>query len=406
MVRIHSGADGQTPGMRFPRRLVPAILAVLALGLGPAGAQSGPALTVPAGFTIERIATVPQARELAAAPDGDLFVGTSGATVYIVTGATGSAGRPQATPFVTLADAPAAGVTIDGERMYLGSQFGVWELPYRSGDRTPRAQPRKIASVRPAGERGHDTTSVATAGGALYASVGSSCNACDPERDPTRATIQRLELDGGGMQPRAIHVRNAIALAVNPQTGTLWAGVAGQDELAHGHPYEIFDPVTLHAGVADYGWPFCYENQRAVGAHDCAHAVVPRVVFPAYATPIGAAFYPQHPAGAYAFPERYRGGAFVALHGSWHQPPVAPRVAFVPMDGDTPLTPVDWSDPGKQWTEFVGGFQLAGGTRVARPTGVAVGPDGSLFVADDQTGGIYRIRPSEESGAGAYKRPM
>jgi glucose/arabinose dehydrogenase len=266
-------------------------------------------------------------------------------------------------------------------------------VPYRSGDRTPRAEPREVAAVRPAGSSDHVTTSVALAGGVLYASVGSSCNACRPERDDTRATIGRVD-PGGGLVPRAIHIRNAIALATNPQTQTLWAGVAGQDELAHGHPYEIFDAVTLHDGVADYGWPFCYENHRAVDGHDCSQQIVPRVVFPAYATPIGAAFYPLHPTGPYAFPPAFRGGAFVTLHGSWHQPPVPPRVAFVPMNGDAPRTPVDWADPNKQWTEFVGGFQNDDGTRNARPTGVAVGPDGSLFVSDDLTGGIYRIRPA------------
>jgi len=202
-----------------------------------------------------------------------------------------------------------------------------------------------------------------------------------------------MDLDGTGMAPKARHIRNAIALATNPQTGTLWAGVAGQDELPHGHPYEIFDPVTLHPGVADYGWPYCYENHQAVGGHDCSAQVVARVALPAYATPIGAAFYPEHPAGAHAFPEAYRGGAFVTLHGSWHQPPVPPRVVFIPMNGDQPKTPVDWSDPTTQWKEFVGGFQLPDGRRIARPTGIAVGPDGSLFVSDDQDGGIYRIRP-------------
>ena len=64
------------------------------------------------------------------------------------------------------------------------------------------------------------------------------------------------------------------------------------------------------------------------------------------------------------------------------------------MNGDAPRTPVNWSDPTAQWSDFISGFQLADGTtRIGRPTGVAVGASGSLFVADDQTGDIYRIRP-------------
>jgi glucose/arabinose dehydrogenase len=370
------------------------VLAVVAL-LAPASVRAAAppvGLTVPAGFMIERIATVEQARELTVAPNGDLFVGTSRNAVYIVPDAQGNAGPAKV--FVELSDHPVAGVTIDGERMYLGAQFGVYELPYRAGDRVARAQPRKIESVRTSGvARDHYTTTVAVSNKLLFTSVGSSCNNCDPDLDATRATIQEADLDGTGMTVKARHIRNAIALAVNPATGTLWAGVAGQDELPHGHPYEMFDPVTLHSGVVDYGWPYCYENHQAVDSHDCSAQTVARVVFPAYETPIGATFYPEHPTGEHAFPEAYRGGAFVTLHGSWHQPPVPPRVVFVPMNGDTPKTPVNWNDPTTQWKEFVGGFQNASGQRLARPTGIAVGPDGSLFVSDDEDGGILRIRP-------------
>jgi glucose/arabinose dehydrogenase len=368
-----------------------AVLALIPPGGAGAAASAGD-VTVPAGFTIEKIATVPRARELAVAPNGDLFVGTLGSSIAVIAGAQGTPAAPKT--FVTLEDRPVAGIAIDGERMYLGAQFGVYELPYRSGDRIARAQPRKIASVRTNGvARDHVTTTVAVSGQHLYASVGSSCNNCDPDLDATRATVQEMALDGSGIAPKARHIRNAIALALNPQTGTLWAGVAGQDELPHGHPYEIFDPVSLHAGVADYGWPHCYENHQQVDGKDCSAQIVPRVVMPAYETPIGAAFYPERQTGVHAFPEGYRGGAFVALHGSWHQPPVAPRVVFIPMRGDEPLTSVNWSDPTTQWKEFVSGFQSSDGSRSARPTGVAVGSDGSLFVSDDQTGAIYRIRP-------------
>jgi glucose/arabinose dehydrogenase len=371
------------------RRLAFTVLTLLLCLSGGAVAQPA-GITVPPGFTIEKIATIRRAREIAVAPNGDLFVATSGSTVYVIPDAQGTPGAPM--PFVSIDDAPVAGVTLDGSRVILGSQQAVWEVPYRTGERQAAAAPRKLAGVRPAGPAGHDTTSVAVARGVLYASIGSSCNSCQPERDPTRATIQMVG-DDGRLTPRARNIRNAIALAVNPQTDTLWAGVAGQDELPHGHPYEIFDPVTLHPGVVDYGWPYCYENHQAAGAHDCSAQTVPRVVFPAYATPIGAVFYPLHPAGPYAFPAAYRGGAFVTLHGSWHQPPVAPRVAFVPMNGDAPVTSVDWNDPTAQWREFAGGFQ-AGWSRIARPAGIAVGSDGSLFISDDQAGGIYRIRPS------------
>jgi glucose/arabinose dehydrogenase len=376
------------------RFLVLACALVLAVpgAADPARAAGTVALTVPNGFAAERIADVPSARELSVAANGDLFVGTGGSAIYVVPDAEGTAGEPRL--FASIEnDRPMAGVLVTADAIYAGGQFGVYKIDYHSGDRTARSAPRKIASVRPERGGGHATTTVALSKGTLYASVGSSCNACT-ETDPTRATIQAMTRDGGGMHARAVDIRNAIALAVDPENGALWAGVAGRDELEHGHPYEIFDEVTAHAGTPDYGWLKCYDDRRPIGGASCAGVVVPKVVFPAYDTPIGAAFYPLDQKGAHAFPAGYRGGAFVTLHGSWHIPHVPPRVAFVAFKDGEPAKPVDWSNPGAQWTEFGGGCERALGMRACRPTGVAVGTDGSLFVSDDSTGAIYRVRPA------------
>lgn len=366
-------------------------LAVTALCISSSARAAGGMPSVPAGFTIQRIATVNGARELTFAPTGDLFVGTFGSDVYVVPHADGpgAAGTPRV--FAHLSDSPAAGVALSGDSIYVGTQFAVWQIPYKSGDLRARSAAQKLASVRTSAvSSDHVTTSVAVAKGTLYASVGSSCNACSPDLDPTRATVGRVA--GGSYSVIARNIRNAIALTANENTGALWAGVAGQDELPAGHPYEIFDDVFAHSPPVNYGWPSCYENHQG---RNCSGVAVARVVFPAYATPIGAAFYPQRPHGRYAFPSRYAGGAFVTLHGSWHGPPfVAPQVVYVAMHGDSPLSAVNWGDPNKQWSEFAGAYQAGGSNRrIGRPTGIAVGPEGDLFVSDDDTGAIYRIRP-------------
>jgi glucose/arabinose dehydrogenase len=370
-----------------------------------------PALTVPAGFKVEKIATLLLPRQLAMLPNGDLLVSTLWDAIYLIPDveADGAVGTPFTFTSV-LGDRPVQGVAYQPTTctIYVASQHALYAIPYIDGEESASAGD-PIAALRTgpialeAGVPGadtdtHTTTSLAAVGDKLYVSIGSSCNAC-AEADPSRATIQQMDPGDAGMTARAIHFRNAIALALNPATGTLWAGGAGQDSLPLEHPFEFMDGVTLHAGVADYGWPGCEENRHPyIADADCSNAVVPRIALPAYSTLIGAAFYPSAPTGPYAFPAPYRGGLFISAHGSWHAttqgiPLAPPRVVFVPMNGDTPMAPVDWDGQAPQWTEFLGGFQADDGGRAGRPTGVAVGPKGSLFVADDTSSSLYRIRP-------------
>jgi glucose/arabinose dehydrogenase len=385
------------------RKIAPAIAALVALAFGCAPAQGDWTPAVPKGFRIERIAGVPGARELAFAPDGNLFVGTRGGDVYIIPHAGGNSESPRV--FAHFDDDPASGVSFDGGYLYVGTEHAVWRVPYRSGELHANSAPEKLAAVRtgspPAGSDGdvHTTTSVAVARGHIYASVGSSCNEC-VETDPTRATVG--EVKNGRYVVIAKRIRNAIALAIDPATGSLWASDAGQDELPPGHPYEFLDDVTSHGTSADYGWPFCYEDHKhKPGTNEnCDRVALPRVIFPAYETPIGAVFYPQHQRGRFAFPSKYQGGVFVTFHGSWHGPQqgisgfMPPRVVFVPLHGDTPAHAINWNDPSSQWSDFASGYQQGGSPdRAGRPSGITVGPQGALFLGDDQTGSIYRIRP-------------
>ena len=369
--------------------------------------NANPALVMQSGFSGVIAGNVAGARELATLPNGDLLIGTSGQTIYILPNADAptSGGTPQ--PFITLTEGPAQGVAFarSNGAIYAASNTTIWKIPYTTGDRS-ETNAIAIAQVRtgPVAPNSdgdvHRTTSVAASGSTLYAGVGSSCNACI-EVDPTRASVQQMNLDGSSMTRLTENSRNPIALAVNPATGSLWIGGAGQDDLTYGHPYEYFDSPTLRGtSNVNYGWPACEENHvlyNPLGqnpAPDCSQTVAPAIEFSAYATLIGATFYPASQSGTYVFPAAYRGGLFVASHGSWHCcPSTPPRVYFVPMNGDAPATPVNWSDPTVQHSDFVAGFgTTANGNYVARPTGIAVGSNGSLFFADDQTGNIIRIR--------------
>jgi len=397
-----------------PLRVLAGIIAMSAVGaavtdcVGASPAEQAANLHLPPGFTGEVVASVHGARELAALPNGDLLVGTEGHTIAIVPHAEnpGAAGEPKT--FVELGEGPAAGVALgpDGA-VYAATDHFVWRIAYHAGAQSG-SNPQIVARVRqgPVAPHSdgdvHSTTSVAVSPTTIFISVGSSCNACT-ETDPTRATIQQVPLRGGTMSARATHIRNAIALTIDPASGHLWAAGAGQDNLPYGHPYEFADDVSARPGVADYGWPSCEEDHHAynpLGVEpppSCDDVVVPLVELPAYATHIGAVFYPSAPRGAYAFPGHYRGGLFIASHGSWHCcPATVPRVEFVPMRGDRPAKPVNWDDPTTQWEPFLSDARAVTSDThwKMRFTGIAVGSRGSLFVADDLAGEIYRIRPA------------
>lgn len=368
---------------------------------GPPAPPANASLRVPTGFIVSAVAAVGGARELAALPNGDLIVGTAGASIVIVPNAESAGAASAPLTFATLPEGPAQGVAFGSGFVFVSTQHGVYRIPYVTGARA--GTPQQIASVRtgPIAPNSdgdvHTTSSVAVSGSTLYVGVGSSCNACT-ETDPTRATVQRMGIDGSGMTTQAKRWRNALALATDPSSGTVWAGGAGQDSLAQGHPFEFLDAVSTRTAPADYGWPECEENHVAyVSGANCAGVVVPALVFPAYATIIGAAFYPAAQPGPYAFPSSWSGGLFVSLHGSWHTangiPIDAPHLAFVPFAGGAPARAVNWTDAAAQWNDFFTGFQN-GTTRIGRTTGVAVGAQGSLFVADDGAGAVYRIRPA------------
>ncbi len=359
-----------------------------------------PPISVPAAFKMEPVGHVYTSRHIVQLPNGDLLAGTNTGEVRLIPHADEDVPGDSVLFVDKTDDLPVHGVAYAPYlcTIFIATQHFVYAVPYVDGQMSA-VFGDPIARVRDPNIGEHVTTTVAFDGTTLFASVGSSCNDC-VETDPLRATIQRMYPDGGGQTTRATRMRNAIALALNPATGTLWAGGAGQDFLPSGHPYEYFDSVGLRGGIPDYGWPDCEENQVAyVEGADCSKTAVPHVELPAYSTIISATFYPSAMNSVHAFPSAYRGGLFLTAHGAAHTNSdggfvTPPRVVYVPMNGDTPVTPVNWNDPTTQWTDFVTGCQLADGvTRVARPTGITVGRDGSLFLADDLNSTVVRIRP-------------
>ena len=181
-------------------------------------------------------------------------------------------------------------------------------------------------------------------------------------------------------------LRNPVGLTLQPGTDTLWVAVNERDNLGDDL---VPDYATSLKDGGFYGWPYSYIGQhydpRYVGAFPdlVKRATVPDVLIPSHSAPLGLAFYTGT-----QFPQRYRNGVFVALHGSWNRSAAAGyKVAFVPMNGGRP-GPLE---------DFLTGFVASDGsnsTQISswgRPVGVTVAHDGGLLVSDDGGNRIWKI---------------
>ena len=127
-------------------------------------------------------------------------------------------------------------------------------------------------------------------------------------------------------------------------------------------------------------------------ARTAAQTVEPLVELPAYSTIIGATFYPRTKRARTRSRASIAAALFAAAHGSWHiEPPTAATStrrtsSSCAMNGDVPVKPVDWNDPTTQWTRVRHRLSERMQRAIGRPTGIAVGPKGSLFIGDDQNG--------------------
>jgi glucose/arabinose dehydrogenase len=216
----------------------------------------------------------------------------------------------------------------------------------------------------------------------MYVSVGSSCNVC-LEDDSRRAGILVYSLKGGNGRIFARGLRNAVGLAVNPWTSSLWATNNGRDRMGDDMPPET---VYVVRDGADYGWPRCHAGDildpdfGEPGA--CEGVEAPVVELQAHSAPLGIAFYDSE-----QFPPEYRVNAFIAYHGSWDRTtPTGYKVVRVPVEGDQAASSVQ---------DFATGWLQQDGSARGRPVGVTVGADGSLFVSDDAAGLVYRITYEE-----------
>jgi len=221
-------------------------------------------------------------------------------------------------------------------------------------------------------------------------------------RFTTQKTNQKLT-DGTRV---ATGLYNAEALAVNPGDTMVYAVTHGRDDLHELWPELYSDAEAANAGSeelirvqssrADYGWPYCYYDfikgdflvapeyggNKQPGPR-CRWFIQPLMAFPAHWAPMSLLFYTGT-----MFPAQYKQGMFVAFHGSAYRAPLPEEgydIVFVPLRADGYTS---------QYVDFAKGFAgplMSPTGALHRPVGLAQGPDGALYISDDQGGRIWRV---------------
>jgi glucose/arabinose dehydrogenase len=378
----------------------------------------GQKLEVPPGFTAAPFVTgLVHPRRLLVLPNGDVLVAEQSAGYLTLLRDDGEGHARWIDRHVEDLNRP-YGLALRGDEILVADQDAIWRVPHVVGAlRAGRPVPPEKAEDVPPDQRkpvpgaygaelltkkgvfgiavGHQNRHLAIdpKTGGLYVGVGSSGNlGVEPE---PKATIQRFDPDGSNQTTVASGTRNPTALAFHPQTGELWAVVQERDGLGDNLPSDYL--IRVQQG-GFYGWPYAYIGKHpqpgfAQLAPDKVEATItPDLLFQAHSSLLDLVFYE-----ADQFPAEYKGSLFVALKGSWNRSiPTGYKVVRVPFkDGR----------PEGYYENFATGFWASGEERAevwGRPAALAVARDGSLLVADDTGGAIWRISykgpPAEHAG--------
>ncbi len=452
------------------KTLLPAVAALSALGIGSSLASGRPGaeaksqgcpsddsgLKLPAGFCATIFADeIGHARQLVVAPNGVVYVNTwmsddypagkkppAGGFLVALQDKTGAGKAGVIERFGETQETGGAGGT--GIVLYKGSIYAeindrIVRYPLAAGAIVPQGPATTVVTGLPLGGDHPMHPFAITADGSMYIDVGTATNSCQLKnrtlKSPGADPCTELETRGGTWrydanktnQPFtpadrfATGIRNGEGFAIDAAGKRLFVTQHGRDQL-HANWPDLYAPekeatlpseeLLLLKQGGDYGWPECYYDpvqQKLVLAPEyggdggnkvgvCANKIAPVAAFPAHWGPNGAVFYDGK-----QFPAHYRNGVFIAFHGSWDRAPYAQggyNIVFQPLAGARAAGPCEI---------FAHGFAGAVETpekAAHRPSGIAMAPDGSLYISDDVTGRIYHVvYVGGSAGGGAQPTP-
>lgn len=365
-------------------------VALLLAGAASVSAQPGNAdpsaplplerLELPPGFEISVWGRIPGARSLTLGDSGTVFVGTRDAngSVYAIADRNGDHRADEVHTLAGPLFMP-NGVAFRDGSLYVAEVNRILRFDDIEQRLDAPGEPAVVTTDLP-DMRHHGWKFIAFGpDGYLYVPVGAPCNRCDSV-NPLFASIARMRPDGSGLEVAARGVRMSVGFDWHPETGEMWFTDNNPDWLGDDNPpgeMNILTEIGQH-----FGYPYCHAGEVADPWYgrerDCAEFVPPTQQLGPHVAAIGMTFYRGD-----AFPEEYRGQAFVAEHGSWNRSErIGYRVTLVRVEDGR----------ASAYEDFATGWIGAPDERAwGRPVDLLELPDGSLLLSDDRADAIYRI---------------
>jgi glucose/arabinose dehydrogenase len=360
----------------------------------PARRPAGAMPRAPKGFQVSEFANgLRTPRKIVIAPNGDVFVAESFANrVNVLRDADGDGKADLSEVYATRLAQP-FGIAFypsgpNPTHIYIANTNSVIRFAYQTGDIKAMGPAEILINDIPSGREqvgggGHWTRDLEFSrdGKTLFVSVGSRSNVSDDDREKRRADILAFDPDGKNERVYASGIRNAVGLAVHPETGQLWASVNERDELGD---HLVPDYVTHVEEGGFYGWPWYYLGDHQDPRHKGKHpelkgkVIVPDVLLQSHSASLCMTFYTGE-----QFPQEYRLDGFAAEHGSWNR---ARRTGYKVI-----RVPLKNGKATGEYEDFLIGFVTPEGNVWGRPVGVAVAKDGALLVTDDGSGIVWRV---------------
>ncbi|NKE44757.1 sorbosone dehydrogenase family protein [Roseomonas frigidaquae] len=338
------------------------------------------AIRLPQGFTAEVYAHgIPGARMMAEGPNGTIFAGSRTiGRVYAIT--RNPDGTTRTRTLLQGLNQPNGIEVVDGN-LYVVAINRVLRFDNIEQNLDNPGSGTDLTAAFGLPTEEHHGWKFVTAGpdGRLYMNVGVPCNICEFDRDKF-ALLVSFRPDGSDRRIEARGIRNSVGMDHHPQTRELWATNNGRDWAGNDMPNDTLHRVRRSG--EDHGFPFCVGDWADPGAHaqrNCSEFQQPAALLGPHTASLGMRFYTGT-----MFPEAYRNQIFIARRGSWNREGLnGYDVVVAKLDGESRVTGIE---------PFLEGFRDEANNRfLGRPVDVHVMRDGSLLVAEEQYGAIYRI---------------